>query len=48
MTEGIEKVMSDRENKIKKIRDKSNRVEDEIFSDFCEEIGVDNIRSESL
>ena len=36
--------MKEREKKIKKIQEKSNVVEDEIFQNFCEEIGVDNIR----
>ena len=36
--------MSEREVKMKKIRGKTNCVEDELFEDFCREIGVDNIR----
>ncbi|XP_054163038.1 structural maintenance of chromosomes protein 1A-like [Oppia nitens] len=36
--------MNEREVKIDKIRDAMNSVEDTIFSDFCEQLGVDNIR----
>jgi len=40
----IEKSMAEREKKLGKIREKSNRVEDDIFCKFCKEIGVDDIR----
>ena len=36
--------MADRGNRLKKAKDKMNRVEDELFGDFCRAIGVDNIR----
>lgn len=36
--------MREREERMKKIRSKANNVEDELFSDFCDEINVDNIR----
>jgi len=42
--QAIEKAMTEREKKIKKIQQKSNVVEDEIFTKFCTEIGVENIR----
>ncbi len=45
-TATIERRMADREGKIKKLRDQQNTVEDEIFTDFCAQIGVSNIRSE--
>ena len=40
----LERSMMEREETIKVLKDKTNRVEDEIFEDFCEQIGVDNIR----
>ncbi|XP_041349100.1 structural maintenance of chromosomes protein 1A-like [Gigantopelta aegis] len=40
----IDRRMSERGDKIKQLKDKMNRVEDEVFSDFCEQIGVANIR----
>lgn len=40
----IEKRLQDRSVKIKKLKQESNQIEDEIFRDFCREIGVDNIR----
>ncbi len=43
-TATIERRMADREGKIKKLRDQQNTVEDEIFTDFCAQIGVSNIR----
>lgn len=36
--------MSEREEKINKIRDGMNSVEDDVFGDFCKQLGVDNIR----
>lgn len=36
--------MNDRGDKIKQLKEKMNRVEDEVFAHFCEQIGVDNIR----
>ncbi|XP_065826472.1 structural maintenance of chromosomes protein 1A-like [Oscarella lobularis] len=51
---GVEKLKSDvedlrrqfqsREGEIERLQEQLNRVEDEQFSDFCEEIGVRNIR----
>ena len=40
----IDRRMSERGDKIKQLKDKMNRVEDEVFADFCEQIGVTNIR----
>lgn len=40
----IEKKMHARLQDLKKVKDESNKVEDEIFKDFCKEIGVKNIR----
>eukprot|EP00111_Clytia_hemisphaerica_P021741 TCONS_00063932-protein len=37
--------ISKRENEIKKIQDEKNAVEDQVFAEFCEQIGVSNIRS---
>ncbi|ESN94054.1 hypothetical protein HELRODRAFT_187454 [Helobdella robusta] len=42
--EAIQKSMSDRKVKLKAVKGKMDRVEDEIFQEFCEEIGVENIR----
>ncbi|XP_066249055.1 structural maintenance of chromosomes protein 1A [Euwallacea similis] len=42
--EAIEKGMHDREQKIEEIKLRMNTVEDDVFSDFCAEIGVKNIR----
>ena len=36
--------MSERGEKIKDLETKMNNVEDEVFSEFCKQIGVDNIR----
>lgn len=36
--------MGERGKKLKDIKDKMDRVEDEVFQDFCKEIGVQNIR----
>ncbi|XP_028733966.1 structural maintenance of chromosomes protein 1B [Peromyscus leucopus] len=40
LNEGINK----QQQKIEDLQDKIDKVEDEIFQDFCEEIGVENIR----
>ncbi|KAL1767521.1 structural maintenance of chromosomes protein 1B [Sigmodon hispidus] len=40
LNEGINK----QQQKIEEFQDKIDKVEDEIFQDFCEEIGVENIR----
>ncbi|XP_036064850.1 structural maintenance of chromosomes protein 1B [Onychomys torridus] len=40
LNEGINK----QQQKIEELQDKIDKVEDEIFQDFCEEIGVENIR----
>lgn len=40
----IEKRLAQRAEKIKKVRAEANTVEDEVFGEFCREIGVDNIR----
>ncbi|XP_055958338.1 structural maintenance of chromosomes protein 1A [Patella vulgata] len=40
----IDQIMNERGDKIKILKDKMNRVEDEVFSDFCQLIGVANIR----
>ena len=36
--------MQERSQRIKKVKEKTNNVEDELFAAFCEEIGVVNIR----
>lgn len=43
----IEKKMERRQDQILEVRDKMNTVEDRIFAKFCQQIGVDNIRSVS-
>ncbi|CAB0028922.1 unnamed protein product [Trichogramma brassicae] len=40
----IEKTMADRDNEIQNIKEKMNNVEDDVFSSFCESIGISNIR----
>ena len=40
----VEIRMEKRQDKILEVREKMNTVEDTIFSDFCSQIGVDNIR----
>ncbi|WAR26953.1 SMC1A-like protein [Mya arenaria] len=40
----LEKQMNEREETIRVLKDRTNRVEDEIFEDFCAQIGVENIR----
>ncbi|CAG9764910.1 unnamed protein product [Ceutorhynchus assimilis] len=42
--EAIEKDMHTREQQIEEIKLRMNNVEDDVFSDFCAEIGVKNIR----
>jgi structural maintenance of chromosome 1 len=44
MLDAMGKTMSERGDHLKVIKDQMNRVEDDIFHDFCKEIGVDNIR----
>jgi structural maintenance of chromosome 1 len=36
--------MTERLSKIKKLKQESNQIEDEIFREFCKEIKVENIR----
>lgn len=38
--------MKKRNERIQGLKEKRNRIEDEIFADFCQQIGVSNIRSE--
>ena len=40
----LERSMNEREETIKALKDRMNRVEDELFEDFCAQIGVENIR----
>lgn len=40
----IRKEMSERKEKLDDLRERMNTVEDEKFKDFCEELGVENIR----
>ncbi|XP_014671758.1 PREDICTED: structural maintenance of chromosomes protein 1A-like [Priapulus caudatus] len=40
----IEERMAEREEKMAVVKDRMNRVEDEVFADFCQSIGVENIR----
>ncbi|XP_063405474.1 structural maintenance of chromosomes protein 1A-like [Mytilus trossulus] len=40
----LERKMKERGDAMKIIKDKMNRVEDEVFSEFCSQIGVENIR----
>ncbi|KAF7992843.1 hypothetical protein HCN44_005187 [Aphidius gifuensis] len=40
----IEKTMNERDQEIQNIKEKMNNVEDDVFSSFCEQIGVTNIR----
>uniref|UniRef100_A0A4W6F817 Structural maintenance of chromosomes protein n=1 Tax=Lates calcarifer TaxID=8187 RepID=A0A4W6F817_LATCA len=40
----IKRIIQSREREITDLRDRMNLVEDEVFVDFCEEIGVRNIR----
>lgn len=40
----IEKTMFDRGNEIQRIKENMNNVEDKVFANFCEQIGVANIR----
>uniref|UniRef100_A0A8C4S928 Structural maintenance of chromosomes protein n=1 Tax=Erpetoichthys calabaricus TaxID=27687 RepID=A0A8C4S928_ERPCA len=40
----IKRIIQSREREIKELRDRMNLVEDEVFLDFCKEIGVRNIR----
>ena len=40
----IEKVMSERESSISDVKEKMNSLEDVCFKEFCQQIGVDNIR----
>jgi len=44
LLENIEQVMAERGERIHSVREKMNTVEDELFGEFCAEIGVDNIR----
>ena len=39
-----ERTMNERGDHIKLLKDKMNTVEDEIFQQFCSQIGVENIR----
>ncbi|XP_074113556.1 structural maintenance of chromosomes protein 1A-like [Cotesia typhae] len=40
----IEKTMTARDQEIQNIKEKMNNVEDDVFTSFCEQIGVSNIR----
>ncbi|MBN3316493.1 SMC1A protein, partial [Atractosteus spatula] len=40
----IKRIIQSREREMKELRDRMNLVEDEVFVEFCEEIGVRNIR----
>lgn len=40
----VEIRMEKRQDTILEVREKMNTVEDRIFTDFCSQIGVDNIR----
>ncbi|XP_012276752.1 structural maintenance of chromosomes protein 1A [Orussus abietinus] len=40
----IEKTMAERDQEIQNIKEKMNNVEDDVFANFCEQIGVTNIR----
>ncbi|KAH3819553.1 hypothetical protein DPMN_121292, partial [Dreissena polymorpha] len=40
----LERQMNEREETIRQLKDRTNRVEDELFEDFCAQIGVENIR----
>lgn len=42
--QALERSMNEREDRIKALKDRTNRVEDEIFEEFCIQIGVENIR----
>ena len=40
----LDRTMSERGDDLRHLKDKMNRVEDEVFADFCTMIGVPNIR----
>lgn len=40
----IEKTMAERDQEIQNIKEKMNNVEDDVFTSFCESIGISNIR----
>ena len=40
----VESAMNERGDHIKQLKERMNTVEDEIFEQFCLQIGVDNIR----
>jgi structural maintenance of chromosome 1 len=40
----LERRIQERGEAMKLVKDKMNRVEDEVFSEFCVQIGVSNIR----
>ena len=42
--QSMERQMAERAKRLKKVKEKHNTVEDEIFTKFCTEIGVANIR----
>jgi len=42
----IEKRMEERQEKIAEVKDQMNTVEDRLFADFCNQLGIDNIRLE--
>ncbi|ELT90865.1 hypothetical protein CAPTEDRAFT_228943 [Capitella teleta] len=44
LIDSIELSMTERGERLKHAKDQMNRVEDELFTDFCVAIGVDNIR----
>lgn len=42
--EELDQKMSQRGDELRHLKDKMNRVEDEVFAEFCMMIGVPNIR----
>jgi structural maintenance of chromosome 1 len=42
--EELDRMMSERGDDLRHLKDKMNRVEDEVFAEFCAMIGVPNIR----
>lgn len=42
--ENIERSMMERDQLIQEMKEKMNRVEDDVFEDFCRQIGMQNIR----
>ena len=42
--QSIEQTMNMRADKIKQLKERMNVVEDEVFAEFCRDIGIANIR----